>query len=122
MPSTDGAQMSDHEVNQSVHNARVKQRLRAVRWVALADLFLLVALVAASRLDQRALVSLLGPLHGGNFLLLLVVIYTGVTDGLWHWAYLLGTFVSGGPIGALVGEVVVARRLRQSVPNERSRV
>ena len=89
----------------------IRQRLRVVRWVALADLALLVALMSASRLDHRPLVSVLGPAHGGNFLLLLVVIYTGVTDGLWHWSFLLGTLLSGGPLGAFIGEAVITRRL-----------
>lgn len=91
----------------------IRQRLRVVRWVALADLALLIALVAASRLGNRELVSVLGPIHGGNFLILLVIVYVGVTDRLWHWTFLAGTFVTGGPIGAFAGEAVIARRLKQ---------
>lgn len=89
-------------------------RLRVVRWIAFVDLILLISLMAASRMDQRALVSLLGPLHGGNFLLLLVVIYTGVTDKLWHWTFLFGTLVTGGPIGALIGEFIITHRLKRT--------
>ncbi len=92
---------------------QIKQRLRMVRWLALADVVLLIALVTASRLDYREAVSVLGPIHGGNVLLLVVVIYTGVTDGLWHWGFLLGTIITGGPLGALVGEVIISRRLKK---------
>ncbi|HLG78104.1 MAG TPA: hypothetical protein VKX46_16935, partial [Ktedonobacteraceae bacterium] len=53
---------------------RVQKRLRVVRPIALADLVLLIALVTSSLTKQRALVSILGPLHGINFLLLLVVV------------------------------------------------
>lgn len=92
---------------------RIRQRLRWVRWVALADLTLLIALVTVSRLGHRELVSVLGPIHGANFLALLVLVYTGVTDRLWHWGFLAGTFFTGGPLGALVGELVIMRRLQR---------
>jgi len=95
------------------HNDYIRRRLRTVRWVALADLVLLIALITASRLDNRDWVAILGPIHGGNFLLLLVIIYTGVTDGLWHWVFLVGTFITGGPIGAFVGELIISHRLKQ---------
>lgn len=89
----------------------VKKRLRVVRWVALADALLLVALVSASLLDRRNLVSVLGPVHGGNFLLLVVLVYTGAADGLWGWWFLAVTVFTGGPPGAFVGERVILRRL-----------
>ena len=44
-----------------------------VRWVAPADALVLVALVSASFLDRRDLVSVLGPVHGGNVLLLVAL-------------------------------------------------
>ena len=102
----------------TVSYERIYRRLRVVRWVALADLILLIALVTASRLGHRELVSILGPIHGGNFLLLLVVVYTGVTDRLWHWTFLAGTFISGGPLGAFIGELIIARRLKQRKEQE----
>ncbi|MEM7735952.1 MAG: hypothetical protein AAF267_09200 [Deinococcota bacterium] len=90
-----------------------RQRLHVVRWLALVDLVLFVALMLASRLNVRPLVSVLGPIHGGNVLLLVVIIYTGVTDALWHWAFVAITILTGGPLGALVGEVIVSRRLNR---------
>ena len=95
----------------------VRRRLRLVRWVALADALLLVALVSASLLDNRDLVSILGPIHGGNFIALLVVIYTGVTDELWGWWFLALTFVTAGPPGAFIGEVILSRRLAAAQPD-----
>ena len=89
----------------------VLRRLRVVRWVALADALLLVALVSASLLDRRDLVSLLGLVHGGNFLVLVVLVYTGATDGLWGWWFLAATVFTGGPPGAFVGERIIVRRL-----------
>lgn len=91
----------------------VRRRLYIVRWVALADALLLVALVTSSLLDRRDLVSVLGPVHGGNFLLLVVLTYTGAADGLWGWWFLAATVFSGGPLGAFIGERVIERRLAE---------
>lgn len=90
---------------------RVRRRLSLVRWIALVDLILLVALVMSSLSGNRQLVSILGPLHGGNFLLLLVVVGTAAADGFWSWWFPLAVLVTGGPLGALIGERVVVRRL-----------
>ena len=46
---------------------------------------LLVALVASSLSGNRQSVGVLGPLHGGNFFLLLVIAATAAADGLWGW-------------------------------------
>ena len=86
-------------------------RLRIVRRVALLDAVLLIALVAASQSGMREIVRVLGPLHGANFLLLLTIIGTAAVDGLWSWWFFLGTFITGGPIGAFVGEWIIARRV-----------
>ena len=91
----------------------VLRRLRFVRWVALADALLLVTLVSASLLGNRALVSVLGPVHGGNFLALVVLVFTGVTDGLWSWWFLAATIFTGGPPGAFIGEVLISRQLKR---------
>lgn len=103
----------DREVGTTVPEeaGRVRRRLRIVRWVALADLVLLIALVTASRLGNRELVGILGPIHGGNFLLLLVIAATAAADGLWSWWFPAGILFSGGPPGALVGEWLIGRRL-----------
>jgi hypothetical protein len=102
---------------------RVRQRLRWVRWAALLDLVLLVALLTASFTGNRPLVSVLGPLHGGNFLLLLTLTATAAADGLWSWWFPAGVLVTGGPLGALVGERLIARRLaRQEVIDKRQEI
>lgn len=88
----------------------VLRRLRLVRWAALADLLLLIALVSSSLSGRRDLVSVLGPVHGGNFLLLVLLVYTGAADRLWGWWFLAATFFSGGPLGAFIGERIIAKR------------
>lgn len=92
-------------------NAQIRRRLRLVRWVALADCVLLVALLIASWTGERGWVSVLGPLHGGNLLLLLTLVGVGAVDGLWSWWFPVGVLVTGGPIGAWLGEWLISRRL-----------
>lgn len=92
----------------------IRRRLRAVRWAALLDLLLLIALVTSSLTGQREFVRILGPLHGINFLLLIVIAATAALDGLWGWWFPAVILVTAGPLGALVGEWVIARRLAQS--------
>jgi hypothetical protein len=100
----------DRQMDELAIEAQRAQRLRWVRWVAVLDLLLLVALVAASRMGNRQLVAVLGPIHGGNFLLLLTMTATGAADGLWSWWFPGGVLVTGGPIGALIGEWLILRR------------
>lgn len=95
---------------------RTRRRLLIVRWVALADVLLLVTLVTASLMDNREWVSLLGPLHGGNFMLLLTLVGVGAVDKLWNWWFPVGVFFTGGPLGALIGEWIISRRLARQEP------
>ncbi len=104
--------------------ARVRQRLRIVRWVALLDLVLLIALLASSLTGQREFVRVLGPLHGINFLLLLAVAVTAVLDRLWGWWFPLAILLTAGPLGALIGEKFIERRLAAGgagAPGEREK-
>lgn len=94
----------------SIDPTALRKRLHLVRWVALADLLLLIALVSASLSGRRDFVSVLGPVHGGNFLLLVLLVYTGAADRLWGWWFLAATFFSGGPLGAFIGERIIAKR------------
>ncbi|MEM8532746.1 MAG: DUF3817 domain-containing protein [Chloroflexota bacterium] len=93
---------------------RTRRRLQIVRWVALADALLLVTLVTASLMDNREWVSVLGPLHGGNFMLLLTIVGVGAVDKLWNWWFPVGVFFTGGPLGALIGEWIISRRLTKN--------
>jgi hypothetical protein len=102
-------------ITESITNERVEQlqrRLSLVRWVALADFLLLALLLTASFTGARGWVSLLGPLHGGNFLLLLTLVGLGAVDGLWRWWFPALVLVTGGPLGAWLGEWIIGRRLQ----------
>ncbi len=90
---------------------RVRRRLGIVRWFALLDGALLIVLVTAAVTGQRNVVHVVGPVHGINFLLLLVLAGTAAIDGLWGWWFPALILVTAGPIGALIGEWVIGRRL-----------
>jgi len=93
----------------SEHGARVRRRLRVVRWLALVDAVLLIALVLSALTGAKNLVHILGQLHGVNFLILLVTAGTAALDGLWGWWFPALILVTAGPIGALLGERAIAR-------------
>lgn len=97
---------------------RISRRLRIVRVVALVDLVLLLALVSSALTGQRELVHVLGPLHGINYLLLLVIVSAGAIDGLWQWWFPVATLLTAGPPGAFLGEWVIARRVREQEMKE----
>ena len=78
---------------------------------ASADALLLVALVTSSLTGNRELVRLLGPVHGGTFLLLLTLAGVGAVDGMWRWWFPVAIFFTGGPIGAIIGEWQIGKRL-----------
>ncbi len=106
-----------------VQQERVQKRLKIVQWAALVDLVLLVVLVASAITGQRDLVHVLGPIHGINFLLLIVIAGVAVLDGLWGWWFPLLIFFTAGPPGAFIGEWIVGKHLkeqanRQSLHNQ----
>jgi hypothetical protein len=103
-------------VEQDLAHSRIgkaEHKLKWIRWVGLVDLVMLIALVTASLSGNRELVRILGPLHGGNFLLLLTLTFVGASDQLWSWWFPTGVLVTGGPIGAIVGDIMVGRRLKR---------
>lgn len=92
--------------------AAVRRELDRVRLVAIADGLLLVVLVWASLTEREGLVSVLGPIHGVGFLLLLVLTARGAGEGRWGWWFPVATLVTAGPPGSIVGDLVIRRGLR----------
>ena len=95
---------------------RVLRHLTRVRWVALIDALLLIPLVVAALTHQESVVDVLGPLHGFGFVLMIVLVVTGVGQGLWGWWFPAIVVVTAGPPGSLFGDVRIRRRLREDAP------
>jgi len=91
--------------------ARTQRLLRRVVIVALVDFILLVALLSASLSDAEGAVGILGPVHGLGFLLELYLTVRGAGERLWGWWFPAAVVITAGPLGALIGHRVVARRL-----------
>ena len=101
---------------QSAQEAQqVLRWLVIVRWVALADLLLLIVLLAASVADNEMMVRVFGLTHGLVFLALLAMVAIGALQKLWSWWFLIGTLVTTGPPGAFVGEFLIARKAKAAL-------
>lgn len=90
------------------------RRLALIRWVSLADVLLLVALVACSLLGYRAGVKVLGPLHGANFVMLVALAAEGAWNRWWGWWFPAMVVGLLGPLGAIPGERMARRGLARA--------
>lgn len=89
-----------------------KPELNRILAIGIADAVLLVVLMYfafVNRSDNA--VHVLGPLHGIGFLTLLVLFARGASEGKWEWWFPLGVMVTGGPLGSIIGDVILRRRL-----------
>ena len=91
---------------------QVLRWLMIVRWIALADLVLLIVLLVASFANNEELVQIFGLTHGIVFLALIAIVGIGAVQKLWSWWFLVATLVTTGPPSALVGEVLIARKAK----------
>lgn len=94
------------------HKQPDKRLLNAVLIVGIVDALLLVVLMYFAFVDRSdAAVSVLGPIHGVGYLLLLGLTARGAFDDQWGWWFPALVLVTGGPIGSIAGEIVLRRRL-----------
>jgi len=90
-----------------------RRLLNAVLVVGVVDALLLVVLLYFAVVDRSdAAVHVLGPIHGIGYLLLLGLTGRGAVEGQWGWWFPALVLVTGGPVGSLVGEVVLRGRTR----------
>jgi integral membrane protein len=80
------------------------RQLDVIRWVAIADFALLVPLVIAALRDAEDVVSILGPIHGFGFVILLGLCLRGWAEGRWGWWFPAVVVATLGPPGSLIGE------------------
>ena len=89
-----------------------RKALNRVLAVGLADALLLVVLLYFAFADRSdAVVSILGPIHGVGFLVLLFLTAQGAGERRWGWWFPALVFVTGGPLGTIVGDLVLRKRL-----------
>ena len=89
---------------------KVLRWLIIVRWISVADLALLIVLLIASFVNNEGLVRIFGLTHGIVFLALIAIVGIGAIQKLWSWWFLVATLITTGPPGALVGEILIARK------------
>ena len=88
------------------------RRLNLIRIVALADFLLLIPLVVAAITHAEDVVSVLGPIHGTGYLILLALCGKGAIEGRWGWWYPALVVVTLGPPGSLYGDLRIRRALK----------
>ena len=101
----------------SAPGAGDRTELRFLNWIAIVaviDVVLLIPLIWASRwvADNHDLVSVLGPIHGFLFMGLIGMVAWGSFQKWWGWWFPAIVVVTLGPIGSLVGDWIVRRKLR----------
>ncbi|MGK2933210.1 MAG: DUF3817 domain-containing protein [Solirubrobacterales bacterium] len=94
------------------------QEMKFLNWiaiVAIVDFLLLIPLVWASRwfADEHGVVSVLGPIHGFFFLVLIALCAFGSLNKWWGWWFPLITVITGGAVGSLIGDYIVRRQLKE---------
>lgn len=89
-----------------------KQLLNRVLAVGIVDALLLVVLVYFAWIDRSDnAVHVLGPIHGFGFLALLFMTADGALRKLWGWWFPAIVLVTGGPVGSIVGDVVLRKKI-----------
>ena len=89
----------------------VRSRLDIIRIVAIVDGILLLVLIAAAVTDSEGVVSVLGPVHGIGYLILLFLCIRGAAERMWGWWFPALVVVTLGPPGSLIGDIRIRRTL-----------
>ena len=107
---------SDTSPSEAPGGAREIRFLNIIAIVAIVDFILLIPLVWASRwvADKHDLVSILGPIHGFFFVVLIGLCAYGALQRWWGWWFPLITIITGGPIGSLIGDWIIRRQLKEA--------
>jgi hypothetical protein len=93
----------------------LRRQLNITLAVGLADALLLVVLVYFAFINRSdTVVHILGPIHGLGFIALLLLTGNGALQKLWGWWFPALVIVTGGPIGSIIGDLVLRRGLKQT--------
>ncbi len=108
MPVTSSAQ-----ARSPADQAQARKLLNAILAVGVTDALLLVALLYVAFVDHSdSTVSVLGPIHGTGYLILLGLTAYGAFRRFWGGWFPLAVLLTGGPLGSLLGELRVRRQIR----------
>jgi hypothetical protein len=89
-----------------------RRALNLVLAVGIADALLLVVLLYVAFVDRSdGAVSVLGPIHGIGYLILLWLTGTGAGGKRWGWWFPGIVLVTGGPVGSILGDTILRRQL-----------
>ena len=92
--------------------ASSRRLLNIVLIIGILDFLLLLVLLYVAFVDRNDdAISLLGPIHGLGFLALLGLTGKGAADGRWGWWFPAVVLITGGPLGSLIGELRLRRRI-----------
>ena len=84
-----------------------RKLLNAVLAVGIADALLLLVLLYFAFVDRSdTMVSVIGPIHGLGYLILLLMTGNGASKGEWGWWFPALVLVTGGPLGTIVGDLI----------------
>jgi hypothetical protein len=107
--------MADVSTTIAPATPNVRRQLNITLAVGLADALLLVVLVYFAFIDRSdTAVHILGPIHGLGFIALVLLSGNGALQKLWGWWFPALVIVTGGPVGSIIGDVVLRRGLNQS--------
>lgn len=95
--------------------ARTRKLLNIIAVLAIADFILLIPLVlgAIDVIDTGSLKMALGMIHGVGYVGLLYLTGKGAGERRWGWWFPGITLITGGPVGSLIGDVIIRRQLER---------
>ncbi len=98
--------------------ASTRRLLNVVLVIGVLDALLLLVLLYVAFINRNeSAISIIGPIHGFGFLALLGLTAKGSLDGRWGWWFPALVLVTTGPLGSIVGDLLVRRQLRLTSPN-----
>ena len=93
----------------------LRRQLNVTLAVGLADGLLLVVLVYFAFINRSdTAVHILGPIHGLGFIALVLLTGNGALQKLWGWWFPALVIVTGGPVGSIIGDIVLRRQLNHA--------
>jgi hypothetical protein len=93
---------------------RPRRLLNAATVLGVVDAALLVPLLIAAAVHHEPTIDILGPLHGGLFIVLVAVVALGAGLRYWGWWFPATVVVTLGPPGSFFGEWRLRKRVRRA--------